>query len=155
MSNQTVSSYYETDHDRLDELFRTYQRLKRSDFPKAKEAFKEFKIGLQRHIVWEEEILFPLFEQKTGLFKRGPTEVMRMEHRLIKNYLEAIHDKVKVGNPDTDNDEELLLNTLSMHNEKEERVLYPAIDRSLNNGERAGVFEAMHNIPEEQYHNCC
>jgi regulator of cell morphogenesis and NO signaling len=53
--HDTIRTYYERDHDRLDELFTTFQRLKRSDFAKAKEAFKEFKVGLQRHIVWEEE----------------------------------------------------------------------------------------------------
>jgi regulator of cell morphogenesis and NO signaling len=42
--------------------------------------FEEFKAGLEQHIVWEEEILFPSFEQKFGL-PGGPTEVMRWEHR--------------------------------------------------------------------------
>jgi len=40
MSEQsTISKFFEKDHDRLDELFKTFQQLKRSDFPKAKEAF--------------------------------------------------------------------------------------------------------------------
>jgi regulator of cell morphogenesis and NO signaling len=155
MNEQTVSSYYEIDHDRLDELFKNYQQWKRTDFVKAKEFFKQFKHGLQRHIIWEEDILFPIFEQKTGMYGQGPTEVMRMEHRLIKRHLEAIHDKVKVGSSDTDNDEILLLNTLFQHNEKEERILYPAIDRSMNEGERKGVFETMQNVPKERYNNCC
>lgn len=42
----TISTFYEQDHDRLDELFKTFQKFKRSDFAKAKEAFKEFKFGL-------------------------------------------------------------------------------------------------------------
>ena len=51
MSEQkTIAALYEQDHDRLDELFKTFQQLKRSDFAKAKEAFAAFKIGLQRHI---------------------------------------------------------------------------------------------------------
>jgi predicted XRE-type DNA-binding protein len=59
MSKQnTITAFFEHDHDRLDELFETFQQLKRSDFPKAKDAFKEFKFGLQRHIVWEEDLLF-------------------------------------------------------------------------------------------------
>ena len=78
MSEQkTISEFYEQDHDRLDELFKTFQKLKRSDFAKAKEAFKEFKFGLQRHIVWEEGVLFPLWEEKTGMSEGGPTFVMR------------------------------------------------------------------------------
>jgi regulator of cell morphogenesis and NO signaling len=47
MSEQkTITAFYEQDHDRLDELFKTFQQLKRFDFPKAKDAYKEFKYGL-------------------------------------------------------------------------------------------------------------
>ena len=43
MSEQkTITAFYEEDHDRLDEVFKTFQTSKRSDFAKAKEAFKEF-----------------------------------------------------------------------------------------------------------------
>jgi len=155
MNNQSVSLYFEQDHERLDSLFRKFQELKRTDAPNAKEYFKEFNIGLQRHIVWEEDILFPLFEEKTGAHEVGPTAVMRMEHRQIKKHLEAIHDRVKVGNPDTDADEQLLLNTLFMHNQKEESILYPATDRLLSEAERKSVFTSMDAIPEERYHYCC
>ena len=91
MTQEIISTYYETDHDRLEELFKKFQEFKRTDFPKAKAFFKEFKFGLQRHILWEEEILSPLFEQKSELMHGGPTEVMRSEHRIIGKYLEAIH----------------------------------------------------------------
>jgi len=76
---QAITKFMGQDHDRLDELFREFQTLKGSDFAKAKHAFSEFKRGLQRHIVWEEEILFPLFEHQTDIQDRGPTAVMRME----------------------------------------------------------------------------
>jgi iron-sulfur cluster repair protein YtfE (RIC family) len=155
MSGQTISQYYETDHDRLDELFRNFQALKRTDFARAKEYFKEFKFGLQRHIIWEEEILFPAFEQKTGLTNGGPTEVMRREHRLIGQYLENIHAKVKEGDPESDIDDQMLLNTLFLHNQKEERILYPAIDRSLDDAEHKDVFTKMGSTPEERYAQCC
>lgn len=155
MNHQTISTYYEQDHDRLDSLFKNFQQLKRTDFQKAKQFFKEFKFGLQRHIIWEEEILFPLFEQKTGMYSGGPTEVMRQEHRLIEKYLEAIHDKVRKQDPESEYDEQMLLNTLSMHNQKEEHILYPAIDRSLSEKERGEVFISMKNVPEERYAQCC
>jgi regulator of cell morphogenesis and NO signaling len=155
MNQQTITNYYETDHDRLDALFKSFQQLKQTDFPQAKQFFKEFRFGLQRHILWEEEILFPLFEQKTGMYGRGPTEVMRQEHRLIAKYLEAIHEKVKAQNPNSDEEEQLLVNTLSMHNQKEENILYPAIDRSVTEKERETIFTSMKNIPEERYANCC
>jgi len=156
MSEQkTISAFYELDHDRLDELFKTFQKMKRSDFPKAKEAFKAFKFGLQRHIVWEEDVLFPLWEEKTGMSEGGPTFVMRAEHRQIGQQLEAIHQKVADQNPDSDQEEQALLDLLGSHNMKEERVLYPAIDQVASQEERETVFRNMKNIPEERYKLCC
>ena len=155
MQQQTITEYYETDHDRLDELFKNFQHLKRTDFAKAKQYFRDFKFGLQRHIIWEEEILFPLFEQKTGIGTSGPTEVMRAEHRMIGTYLEAIHEKVKAQSPESDADERLLLETLSSHNQKEEFILYPSIDRAIIEKEREIVFTEMQSLPEERYRVCC
>jgi regulator of cell morphogenesis and NO signaling len=152
---KTISAFYEQDHDRLDELFKTFQKLKRSDFVKAKEAFKEFKFGLQRHIVWEEDVLFPLWEEKTGTSEGGPTFVMRAEHRQIGQQLEAIHGKVADQNLDSDREEQALLDLLGTHNMKEERVLYPAIDQLTSAEERETVFRNMKSIPEERYKLCC
>jgi hemerythrin superfamily protein len=152
---ETISAFYEQDHDRLDELFKTFQQWKRSDFAKAKEAFKEFKFGLQRHIVWEEDLLFPLWEAKTGMSDSGPTFVMRAEHRRIAEQLEAIHRKVAEQNPDSDREEESLLSLLGSHNVKEEQVLYPAIDQVTTPEERQDVFQKMNAIPEDRYRVCC
>jgi iron-sulfur cluster repair protein YtfE (RIC family) len=152
---KTVSAFFEQDHDRLDELFKTFQQLKRSDFPKAKEAFKEFKFGLQRHIVWEEDVLFPLWEKKTGMSESGPTPVMRHEHRQIGQQLEAIHGKVSEQNPDSDKEEQALLDLLGSHNRKEELRLYPAIDQVAGTEGQEAIFQSMKNIPEERYNLCC
>lgn len=152
---QTIRAFYEQDHDRLDGLLKAFQQLKRSDFAKAKEAFKEFKLGLQRHIVWEEDLLFPLWEEKTGMAEGGPTFVMRNEHRQIGQQLEAIHDKVAEQNPDSDQEEQALLDLLGSHNMKEERVLYPALDQVTSAEERETVFRNMKTIPEDRYKVCC
>lgn len=154
MQGKTITEYYEEDHDRLDDLFKKFQELKRKDYPKAKEFFREFKFGLQRHIVWEEDILFPLFETKTGMTS-GPTHVMRMEHRQIGACLEEVHKKVQKQDPNSDDEEKRLLSILGDHNLKEENVLYPAIDGAITNEERTTTFEAMKNIPEERYQTCC
>ena len=152
---QTITAFYEKDHDRLDELFKTFQASKGSDLAKAKEAFKEFKIGLQRHIVWEEELLFPIWEDKTGMVEDGPTPMMRHEHSQIKQLLDAIHHKIEGQNLDTDRDEQALIQTLDAHNRKEERALYPAIDNVISPDECVKVFSDMKNIPEDQYNACC
>ena len=149
MSEQkTIREFYEKDHDRLDELFKTFQQLKRSDIPKAKGVFEEFKSGLERHIVWEEDLLFPLWEKKTGRSEEGPTVVMRGEHRQIKQQLNAIHGKVLQRNPDSDQEEQVLLDILGSHNRKEERALYPAIDQVASPEDRETVFHNMKMSPE-------
>lgn len=151
----TITEFFERDHDQLDELFMTFQRLKRSDFARAKDAFQAFKSGLQRHIVWEEDLLFPLWEEKTGMSDGGPTFVMRAEHREIRSRLEAIHEKVASGNPDSDLEEQALAALLGVHNMKEERVLYPSCDQVMAGEERAEVYRKMERIPQDRYDVCC
>ena len=152
---KTVSEYFAADHDRLDSFFEEFRRLKRIDFPKAKESFKQFMFGLKRHIIWEEQILFPAFERKTGFGSTGPTAVMRVEHRRIGEWLEALHDKVRRADPESDREEAALLDTLLQHNAKEEKVLYPLLDRSLTEHEREEMFDAMARLPAEAYATCC
>ncbi|MBI2082180.1 MAG: hemerythrin domain-containing protein [Deltaproteobacteria bacterium] len=151
----SITDYYAKDHDRLDGLFKTFQSTKRTDFGRAKVAFVEFKFGLQRHIIWEEDILFPFFEQKTGMRDGSPTAVMRMEHREIRDALESIHAKVAKKDPNSDESEERLVTVLTQHNVKEEEILYPAIDRLLTDQEKETVFKRMEDIPPERYETCC
>ena len=154
MDTTTITAYFEQDHDRLDALLTTFHEVKRKDFALAKERFREFKFGLQRHIVWEEDLLFPLWEQHSGITE-GPTAVMRAEHRKIGAALEALHAKVGDADPQSDGEEEALIALLEAHNLKEERVLYPAIDQTLTDAERQGLFARMKAIPEERYRVCC
>jgi regulator of cell morphogenesis and NO signaling len=149
----TVREYFGQDHERLDAFFEYFQSLKRSNAEKSKAAFKAFKAGLERHIVWEEDLLFPLWEDKSGLVEEGPTAVMRAEHRQIRELLEAIHDMVVTHNSNSDREEQALLNILRNHNAKEERILYPAIDRVTGADERAELFRKLELIPQEV--TCC
>jgi regulator of cell morphogenesis and NO signaling len=155
VSQPRISDYFQADHDRLDELFKDFQKFKRTDYARAKDCFVQFKFGLQRHIVWEEEVLFPLFENKSGLHDYGPTVVMRSEHQQIGKCLEDIHKKVQKSNPESDREEEALIDILKLHNQKEELILYPAIDRMITREESELAFVQMRNIPESRYETCC
>ena len=126
---RTISGFFQGDHDRLDVLLQSFQTLKRRHFSKAKEAFTQFKSGLERHIRWEEEVLFPLWEEKTGMSDSGPTFVMRHEHRRIEEQLRTIDRNITGDNADDAEPEQALVALLAAHNLKEERVLYPAIDQ--------------------------
>lgn len=147
MSERTITTMFDEDHDRLDTLFASFQKLKRTDFAKAKSAFLEFKAGLQRHVAWEEDVMFPLWEKKSGMTGGGPTIVMRLEHKEIADCLESIHRKVQAQNLESDREEQSLLELLDRHNMSEEEVLYPEMDHLISPEEREAAFRAMEKIP--------
>ena len=131
------------DHDRLDLIFKEFRSQENTNFAEAEKSFTDFKAGLERHIVWEEEILFPIFEKRTGMHNDGPTHVMRMEHRQIKDYLEKIRSKLATHDTATTELETGLMEVLTAHNQKEEAVLYPWFDSSLSAKEQEETLTRM------------
>ena len=155
----TVTGFFQDDHRRLDDVFERYEQAKAgaSDDPGSVAPivdgsgrrvsgdplvqFEAFAGGLRQHIVWEEEHLFPLFEQRTGMTLGGPTEVMRREHRQIERLLDDIAEGLRDGVlDDLGESEEVLTDMLAQHNVKEEQVLYPNIDNLLSDDDCAELF---------------
>lgn len=139
----TVDQYYTEDHKHLHASFHRFQSLKAGEQDRAAEAFREFKAGLERHILWEERILFRWYDHKLGHIRNCLTAVLRREHAQILVYLHDISRKLARGNFVTDDEEAGLETVLRIHNQKEEDALYPAMDQMLNDEQRAAVFVAM------------
>lgn len=120
------------DHDRLEAIeARAFERHAQGDTAGAVEAWGEFAFGLRRHIGFEEQILFPAFEQATGMSPEGgPTAVMRLEHRRIEALLEAIAAALAGSGAPLPLRAELH-RVLGEHNMKEEQILYPMSDDRL------------------------
>ena len=149
----TISGYYQEDHDRLDALFLSFLKNQHEMiFEQAKNNFEEFQKGLLKHIVWEEEILFPFFESKTNMHDAGPTAVMRFEHKQIKDLLGKIWNKVSALQAANPQDEEAIKHILNMHNMKGENVLYPMIDKLSSEDEKNTIFQKMN---ASQSSTCC
>ncbi len=76
---RTVNEALSWDHDRLDALEgAAFEARAQGRFTEAAVIYAAFAYGLRRHIRFEEEILFPEFEEKTGhAATAGPTMVMR------------------------------------------------------------------------------
>jgi len=140
-----ITDFMGKDHDRLDGTFKEFQNVKNHDLNQAKNLFSQLKSGLERHIVWEEEILFPIFENRTGMHNGGPTFVMRMEHRQIKDYLQKIHAAISASDTKTAELESGLTAVLTAHNDKEENILYPWIDKSATEQEKQASLQRMKN----------
>ena len=121
------------DHDRLDALeAAAFEKRALGDLQLAYDLYAEFASGLKRHIGFEEQFLFPAFEEKTGMPPTaGPTAVMRTEHREI----EALLGQIEAGIADAAAPIESLRRSLHAvlgdHNLKEEQILYPTTDNLL------------------------
>lgn len=143
----TISDYLESDHRRLDALLPdVLTLLEKEDVAAAAEQFAEFSAGLRRHIDAEERVLFPVFEEKTGI-TGGPTQVMRMEHQEIKSWMTRISDALSVRNVSGARQGlNMLTDVLSSHNMKEEHILYPMTDGATDDSERAALVREMQAI---------
>ncbi|MFQ5737177.1 MAG: DUF2249 domain-containing protein [Thermodesulfobacteriota bacterium] len=141
--NRTVTDYFGGDHSRLDKIYDRFQdEYKAGRWEEAATDFKAFRLGLKRHIKAEEEILFPTFEQKTGMVDAGPTFVMRMEHKDIHDYLDRVLAATEARDEEkTKEAAAQLTNLLADHNMKEEHILYPESDSFLEESERADVVK--------------
>ena len=121
------------DHDRLDALeTEAFRKRSGGELRSAAETYALFAAGLRRHIAFEEEILFPAFEETSGMPPTaGPTAVMRAEHREIEDLIGRI--EAGIGEKDAPVEElrRSLHVVLGEHNFKEEQVLYPATDQLL------------------------
>jgi regulator of cell morphogenesis and NO signaling len=146
MSAPSIKESLTGDHDRLDDLLESFQEWKAKDFGKAKGLLTEFRLGLDRHLRWEEAILFPLLEQKTG--QTDLSNTLRGEHEEIREWLAALGQKVEEDDAACDYEEEMLVEELGGHNAREEYAVYPELDKLLSDEEKERVFEAMAAVPE-------
>ncbi|MFQ5442894.1 MAG: DUF2249 domain-containing protein [Thermodesulfobacteriota bacterium] len=137
-TERTVTDYMQEDHRRLDHIYNDFQEAyKEGRWDAAAAAFREFSLGLRRHIRAEEEILFPAFEEKTGMQESGPTFVMKMEHTDIKELMDRITSSTDAKEREKVSEStDALTNFLADHNMKEEHILYPESDSFLNDVER-------------------
>ena len=136
------------DHDRLDALeMGAMKAWDAQDTRNATRLHLRFAFGLQRHIRFEESVLFPEFERVSGMAPdRGPTAVMRDEHRAIEALLEDVKEAAAMGVRPAETTREELRALLHDHNVKEEQVLYPMLDRALTGRESDAVvfrFQSM------------
>ena len=142
----SVSELLGSDHRRLDAILADAKRgLAAGDVAGAAARFAAFREGLERHIVAEEEVLFPAFEALTGLSGGGPTQVMRAEHAELRRLLDELAASLARGG---DEERTSLFGVLSglirAHNGKEERILYPMTDQALRDApEREAVLRRL------------
>ncbi len=127
-----IQDYLTGDHRRCDELLSAAESAVDSgDWSDAEQKTQAFLTTTANHLRMEEEILFPAFEEATGM-TQGPTAMMRQEHDQMRGLFAQIEDALQrrdeedfLGNTET------LLIMIQQHNMKEEGMLYPMADEHL------------------------
>ncbi len=129
---QTINEYMAADHARCDQLYADGEaEFLSGSFEKGRENMLAFEAGMRRHFEMEEAILFPAFEEATGM-TQGPTMVMRAEHIQMNGVLAQIKESLEIDDPDTIlGAGETLLMLIQQHNLKEEGMLYPMAENML------------------------
>jgi len=135
----------QADHVRLDGLLEAARESMRAgDWPEAGGRFGSFAAGLRRHIRIEEELLFPAFEEATGMNGFGPAHVMRLEHLEIVARLDSLTRLLELQDaPGFGAGVADLISLLRDHNRKEEHVVYPLTDQSLPDEKRVDLIRRM------------
>lgn len=143
-----VAEFLGRDHSRLDEKLADVERLSRlGAFHDAAAQFAEFACGLNWHIDAEEQVLFPRFEELTGL-RVGPTTVMRAEHVQIRRHMVSLGAALDAADAAAARESlAQLVDLLSDHNMKEEHILYPTADRlSATSRDRDELVRAIQRV---------
>jgi iron-sulfur cluster repair protein YtfE (RIC family) len=140
----SVTAYLGWDHDRLDEALRSVSSaVERGRFADAAAGYEELELGLLRHMRIEEELLFPVFEARSGMVN-GPTEVMRDEHRQVRTALGLMRRGLQRTDAGAYGEGLRFFDSvLPDHNAKEEHILYPTLDRLLRPAERAALVARL------------
>ncbi len=120
------------DHRRCDRLFAQAEESASSlNWDDVRAQFNMFHAAMEHHFSMEEWVLFPAFEQATGQTS-GPTQVMRMEHKQMRQLFSDMAQAVeKRDRDDYLGISETLMMILQQHNMKEEQMLYPMTDRTF------------------------
>lgn len=129
---QLISDHMIRHHRHCDAAFaRAGERAAARDWTGLERDGGTFLREIERHIELEENLLFPAFEERTGMTS-GPTEVMRTEHAQMRGMFAQMRAAIQAKDAEQYlGIAQTLLALLQQHNAKEESMMYPMLDRAL------------------------
>lgn len=127
---ESITGFFEKDHHEIDSIL---EKLTFKDNASDSGIFDEFDRRLERHIKWEEDILFPAINAVNPMIEQGPIRIMKIEHESIRRSKANAKEAFKMGKLSLAQEHcDAMEATLTEHNMKEERILYPMCDESLD-----------------------
>jgi len=130
---ESISSYMQHDHVDIDGIAeRASSAAAAGDAAAMARDATLFLQRLEQHIEMEERVLFPAFEDRTGMKEAGPSVQMREEHVLMRPHLDEMRAAVTAGDAGGwQRASQALLEILVPHNAKEEQMMYPMLDDAM------------------------
>lgn len=137
----SIADFLSAHHRDCDEMYASAEAaVAKADWAAADKKATRFAQSLEGHFAMEEEVLFPAFEEATGM-AGGPPAVMRAEHAQMRQLLASMQAALAARDATAWlSAGETLLMMIQQHNMKEEGILYPMSDRAL--GPEAGDIVA-------------
>lgn len=128
----TIQEYLTNDHRKCDDIFAKMEEQAGSSLESARVLTEAFVTEMEHHFQMEERVMFPEFEQKTGM-TQGPTEMMRQEHTQMRSLFTQLTNAIDEKNSDRFfGTSETLMILLQQHNMKEEQMLYAMAQQHLS-----------------------
>jgi iron-sulfur cluster repair protein YtfE (RIC family) len=142
-----INTTFTSQHRQCDVIFADAEAaVAAGNWKKAEQKFSAFAAAMECHLTNEEEILFPVFEDRTGM-REGPTMVMRDEHVHIRGLIAEMRNDIEQQDADHYlGISETLLILMQQHNTKEEQMLYVMCDKALGHDETDQVLYNMKDI---------
>lgn len=143
---QSITDHLALDHERCDALFaRIESALADDNAAQAQTAFAAFHRAMQHHFSMEEAILFPAYEANSD--DLSLSHMMRLEHEQMRELIEQMKAALNSGSLQACTGLTAAMSPLmQLHNQKEEELLYPLLDRKL--GEKsAELIERIEALP--------
>ena len=120
----SIYKRHEENQARLIEFLRHVQEAKETGLEQTRLLFAEFRERLETMIATEEKVVFPRLDGPEESGKAGASAVMRVEHRLIRQLLDEIGEKLLTGDMETDAEQIVLLELLCKHLQRERIAAY-------------------------------
>jgi hemerythrin superfamily protein len=136
---ESITDFMSKDHSRLDHIFQTFRKSKNDN--ERRQLFLEFKAGLERHMGWEENILFPPVKRELG-DDSGMIDELIMQHNRMREDLNGIASGQINSSVSFETDMEQLL---AAHDKMEEEGIYPWVDDNLENKEKTEILSKILN----------
>lgn len=130
---ETITGYMQRDHDEIDAILERARAAARvGDAATLAREAHEFAERLERHIEMEERLLFPAFEERTGMTSAGPSVQMREEHVRMKEIFRQLRSTATARDAaGFQRAAQALVEVLAPHNAKEEQMMYPMLDDAM------------------------